>query len=57
MDMAHPLEPLPDCPDAEGIFLRKLPQCQLAVYVVGYYGLTVSSLSSYKLPSAIKALV
>lgn len=55
--MAHPLEPLPDCTDTEGIFLRKLPQCQLAVDVVGYYGLIVSPLPSNKLPSAVKALV
>ena len=57
MDMTHALEPLPNCPHTKGILLGKLPQCQLAVNVVGYYRFTIGSVAPDKLPSAIQTLI
>ena len=57
MYVAHAFEPFPNSPHAEGILLWKLPQCQFAVNVVGYYWFTIRPVTSDELPSAVKTLI
>ena len=53
----HAVKPAPYGAHTQRIFFRQLPQCQLVVYIIGYYQLSAWAVAANKLTAAIQAFI